>query len=145
MKKKERKSAISELRFCIDMRSAVYRAALPHRYTLLYTTQKSRYLKFRRASAPYMYIDQARGCCVFFLAEHNTPLSGVAYSCSYVLLSLFCRTSILFFHCLSFHSSCRVRLATSNQIENVFREVISGVLCSFWHDVRHVVSTVRLS
>ena len=32
--------------------SVVYRAALPHRYTILYNTQKSRYLKFRRARAP---------------------------------------------------------------------------------------------
>ena len=30
----------------------IHRAALPHRYTILYNTHKSRYLKFRRASAP---------------------------------------------------------------------------------------------
>ena len=38
--------------------SAVYRAALRRRYTLLYNMQKSRYLKFRRASAP-QWRDQA--------------------------------------------------------------------------------------
>ena len=45
--------------------SAVYRAALPYRYTLFYNTQKSRYLKFRRASAPY-WRDQALHTLVTF-------------------------------------------------------------------------------
>ena len=38
--------------------SVVYCAALPHQHTLLHNTQKSRYLEFRRASAP-QWRDQA--------------------------------------------------------------------------------------
>ena len=59
--------------------SAVYRAALPHRYTLLYNTQKSRYLKFRRASAPY-WRDQALHTLVLMYScpyACNGPPSGL--------------------------------------------------------------------
>ena len=46
------------------MSQAVYRAALPHRYTLLYNTQKSRHLKFRRPSA---HSEEIRRCTLLFL------------------------------------------------------------------------------
>ena len=53
-------------------KSAVYRAALPHRYTILYNTQKSRYLKFRRASAP-QWRDQALHTLVPMLTLDSPP------------------------------------------------------------------------
>ena len=46
---------ISGLRFCIISschKSAVYRSALPDRYTIVYNTQKLHFLKFRHASTP---------------------------------------------------------------------------------------------
>ena len=55
-KKRDKRVQVSSINSWRE--SAVYRAALPHRYTILYNTQKSRYLKFRRASAP-QWRDQA--------------------------------------------------------------------------------------
>ena len=55
-KKRDKRVQVSSINSWHE--SAVYRAALPHRYTILYNTQKSRYLKFRRASAP-QWRDQA--------------------------------------------------------------------------------------
>ena len=55
-KKRDKRVQVSSINSWHE--SAVYRAALPHRYTILYNTQKSRYLKFCRARAPY-WRDQA--------------------------------------------------------------------------------------
>ena len=55
-KKRDKRVQVSSINSWHE--SAVYRAALPHRYTILHNTQKSRYLKFRRASAP-QWRDQA--------------------------------------------------------------------------------------
>ena len=49
-KKRDKRVQVSSINSWHE--SAVYRAALPHRYTILYNTQKSRYLKFRCARAP---------------------------------------------------------------------------------------------
>ena len=51
--KKRKESAINEFGFCVDVsqRSTAQQCHIDTPF--LYNTQKSRYLKFRRASAPY--------------------------------------------------------------------------------------------
>ena len=70
-KKRDKRVQVSSINSWRE--SAVYRAALPHRYAILYNTQKSRYLKFRRASAP-QWRDQALHTLVLM------------YSCSWTKL-----------------------------------------------------------
>ena len=74
-KKRDKRVKVSSINSWHE--SVVYRAALQHRYTILYNTQKSRYLKFRRARAPYWAV------------VNMVKRSGVAYSCSYELLVVF--------------------------------------------------------
>ena len=117
-KKRDKRVQVSSINSWHE--SAVYRAALPHRHTILYNTQKSRYLKFRCASA-LQWRDQALHTLVLMHSWSELsgslflyPLASVAETMNLFLGSFFLTPG----HSPNFHTgSVATKHLTVQQVE----------------------------